>query len=71
MVTTSKKKTIILKNAISPRQKRILHVLFSLGETIFEIRKNQILKKKPFSCQWKLGEIQFLKSNVILAGHGF
>ena len=42
MVTTSKKNTIILKNTVSPRQKRILQLLFPLVETIIEIRKNPI-----------------------------
>ena len=37
-----KKNTIILKNSISPRQKRILQRLFQLVETIIEIRKNPI-----------------------------
>ena len=41
-VTTSKKNTIILKNTILPRQKRILQLLVALVETIFEIRKNHI-----------------------------
>ena len=45
MVTTSKKNTIILKNTIPSRQKRILQVLFLLVETIIEIRKNQIFYK--------------------------
>ena len=43
MVTTSKKNTIILKNSISPRQKRILQLLFLLVETIIDISKNQII----------------------------
>ena len=43
MVTTSKKNTIILKNTISPRQKRILQFLFLLVETTIEITKNPIL----------------------------
>ena len=47
MVTTSKKNSIILKNtispiSISPRQKRILQLLFPLVETLIEIRKNPI-----------------------------
>ena len=42
MVTTSKKNMIILKNTISPTQKRILQLLFSLVEAIIEIKKNQI-----------------------------
>ena len=71
MVTTSKKNTIILKNTISPRQKRILQPLFPLVETIIEIRKNPIFKKELSSCQWKLVQTQFLKSNVILVEHGF
>ena len=66
MVTTSKKNTAILKKTISSRRKRILQILFSLVETIIEIRKTQIFKKQPSSCQWKFGGIQFLKSNVIL-----
>ena len=40
MITTGKENTIKLKNAISPRQKRILQLLFPLVETIIEIRKN-------------------------------
>ena len=44
MVSTSKKNTIILKNTISPREKRILQLLFLLEETIIEIRKNPVLK---------------------------
>ena len=43
MVTTSKKNTIILKNTISPRQKRILQLLFLLVETTIEITKNPII----------------------------
>ena len=42
MVTTSKKNSVILKNTISPRQKRILQLLFPLVETLIEIRKNPI-----------------------------
>ena len=42
MVITSKKHTIILKNDILPRQKRILQFLIPLVETIIEIRKNPV-----------------------------
>ena len=42
MVATSK------KNTISPRQKRILQLLFSLVETIIEIRKNPIFQNVMF-----------------------
>ena len=42
MVTTSKDNTIALMNIISPRQKRVLHLLFPLVEAIIEIRKNPI-----------------------------
>ena len=34
-------------------------------ETIIEIRKNQIFKKWTSSGYWKLGGIQFLKSDLI------
>ena len=44
MVTTSKKNTIILKNTISPIQKRF-YSFFLLVETIIETRKNPIFKK--------------------------
>ena len=44
MVTTSKRNTKVLKNAISARQKRILQLLFPLVQTIIEIRENQFLK---------------------------
>ena len=71
MVTTSKKNTIILKNTISSRQKKILQFLFSLVETIIEIRKNQILLKIAFFVPVVIRGIQFLKSNIILVGHGF
>ena len=60
----------IYTNAISPRQKRTLQLLFSLVETIIKIRKNQVFRKQPSSCHLKLGGIQFLKSNVVLDGHG-
>ena len=42
MATTSKKNTLILKNIIWLRQKRILQLLFPLVEIIIEIRKNPI-----------------------------
>ena len=42
MVATSK------KNTISPRQKRILQLLFPLVETIIEIRKNPIFQNVMF-----------------------
>ena len=42
MVSTSKKPG--WKNTISPRQERILQLLFLLMETVIEIRKNQFLK---------------------------
>ena len=43
MVSTSKK--LWIKNTISPRQGRILQLLFLLVETIIEIKKNDIFKK--------------------------
>ena len=43
MVTTSQKNTITLENALSPRQKKILQLMFSLVETNIEIRENPIL----------------------------
>ena len=45
MVSTSKKNTVTLKNTVSPKQERILLLLFPLVETIIKIRKNQIFKK--------------------------
>ena len=42
MVTTSKNNTIILNNTISPRQKRVLQLLFPLVETVIEFTKNPI-----------------------------
>ena len=72
MVTTSKKNTIILKNTISPRQKRILQLLFSLLETVIEIRKNQVFFKNnllwKWNFQWKLEGIQFLKVTLYWLG---
>ena len=45
MVTTSKNNNVILKNTISPRQKRILQLLFPLVKNIIEIRNNPIFLK--------------------------
>ena len=43
MVTTSQKNTAILENALSPRQNKILQLMFSPVETNIEIRENPIL----------------------------
>ena len=60
------------QNTISPRQERILQLLFLLVETIIKIRKNQILKKITFFLVMEIRGIQFLKINLIPAnGNGF
>ena len=38
-------KTSKQNNTVSPRQERILQLLFLLMETIIEFRKNQVIKK--------------------------
>ena len=68
MVTTSKKNTIILKNTISARQKRILQILLLLVETTIEITKNPILHQGPSGIKIpRLGMCRFIIILSIIA----
>ena len=65
MVTTSKKNTIILKNTISARQKRILQILLLLVETTIEITKNPILHQGPSGI--KIPRLDMCRFIIILS----
>ena len=65
MVITSKKNSIILKNTISPRQKRILQLLFPLVGAITEITKNPIFLKMTLFLPVEIrGNLIFKKATL-------
>ena len=78
MASTSRNILEILENTISPRQKRILQLLFLLVETIIKIRMNTILLRASrrilelsfYLCKplLKSGGIQFFLRKILATG---